>query len=59
MSADINHQSTTEPVCPYCGKVQRDAWEWGDDECGEVECDACGQEFFYTRRVTVYWTTRK
>lgn len=59
MSDDINHCSTDEPVCPHCGKEQHDAWEWGDDETGQTDCDACGREFSYTRNVSIYWTTRK
>lgn len=33
-------------VCPYCGTLDRDAWELlGDSECGETECDSCEREF--------------
>lgn len=59
MSDEINHDCTDEPVCPHCGKEQRDAWEWDDDECGETECGSCGREFSYTRHISINWTTRK
>jgi hypothetical protein len=49
---------TDEPVCPHCGKVQGDAWEWGDDECGETECGSCEKSFHYTRYVSINWSTK-
>lgn len=53
---------TTDPVCPACGYVHRDAWEWhfdGDMEgATERECDSCGAEFECVRIVGVDYTTR-
>jgi hypothetical protein len=47
---------TIDPVCPYCGAEQSDAWEWELDE-GEAEergCEACERRF----KVEVFRTTR-
>lgn len=52
---------TDAPVCPACGHVHRDAWEWnfGDSLDGETEhdCDACGEPFNCQRVVYVNYTT--
>jgi hypothetical protein len=49
------------PVCPHCGHVHRDAWEWnfgpGLEGTREVDCDSCGGAFSCEREVTVYYST--
>lgn len=55
MAVSTEPEETEEPeetsndkgvVCPYCGHLHKDAWEWTrDDECGETECDSCEREF--------------
>ena len=33
-------------VCPHCGRLNRDAWEWiGEKECGEAECGRCERPY--------------
>ena len=58
MSEKIEHEYTDEPVCPHCGHVHRDSFEWEEDE-GTQECEQCGKAFVYTRVVTVDWCTSK
>ena len=54
---------TASPVCPHCGHVERDAWEWnfGAGLEGEHtgECNSCGETFKTEREVSVYYTTTK
>lgn len=40
--------------CPYCGYIDRDAWELGDcnSECGETECNSCGEDIIWIRSVS-------
>ena len=47
------------PVCPYCGTVDYDAWEWGTEDTHEVECGRCAKTYLAVREVEVKWTTRK
>lgn len=45
------------PVCPYCGHVERDAWEIdfgaGLDGDTDICCNRCGSEYFCSRQVSV------
>jgi len=54
---------TDYPVCPYCGHVERDAWEIdfgpGLDGDAETSCNSCGADYFCSRNVSVTYTTRK
>ncbi len=59
MSEQHHTEWTDEPVCPHCGAIQGDAWEWGQDECGETDCGSCEKPFSYTQHISVNWTTRK
>lgn len=54
----IDHNSTREMVCPYCGNNQDDPWEH-DKECGTVDCDACECTFNYSKYVYIEYTTEK
>jgi uncharacterized Zn finger protein (UPF0148 family) len=49
--------------CPYCGYVDRDAWEWRDQETdteGDWTCPSCEREAHVVRYTTVSYTaTRK
>jgi hypothetical protein len=49
-----------EPICPYCGNAEKDAWDidFGDME-GEVEndCGKCGETYIITRNIEVTYTT--
>ena len=46
----IDHEQTQEIVCPYCGYVFTDSWEF--DNGGTTECERCSCEFRYERD---YW----
>ena len=50
-----------DPICPYCGKAYRDAWEidfHGEMEGStEITCGGCEREFFVERNVEVTYNT--
>jgi Zn ribbon nucleic-acid-binding protein len=46
-----------EVVCPWCGHIHRDSWDFGDADL--VECVACGRPVAVEREVVVYYTARK
>lgn len=63
---ELSHMSThTElqpnPVCPHCGCVDHDAWEWnfgpGLEGSTDQDCNSCGEPFVCEREVTVYYST--
>ena len=58
MSNEIDHDYTDDPVCPHCGEVHQDAWEWREDD-GECDCGKCEKPFFYTRHISVSYSTTK
>jgi hypothetical protein len=49
----------SEPVCPHCGYIQGDAWEWANQEEDDDTCGNCGNEYTYERCITVEYSTRK
>jgi len=55
-------EQTDSPICPYCGHAERDAWEIdfgpGLDGDTETSCNSCGRDYFASRGVTGYYTTR-
>jgi hypothetical protein len=53
---EIDHEGTTEIVCPHCGHEFGDSWEASDS--GEDVCH-CGGKFEYERDVIVEYTTKK
>lgn len=53
---EIDCFETEEIVCPYCGHIQSDSWEYADeDDC--VECDECEKEFGYTSETQRLFTS--
>ena len=54
-------QYSDDPICPYCGYKQRDAWEIkfgpGSEGETEVDCGECGKTFICSRSVTVTYCT--
>ncbi len=54
---EIRTQHTDNPVCPHCGYVHRDSWEW-DGEDGDHECDSCGEPFRWSVMVWRTWNTK-
>jgi hypothetical protein len=47
---------TPAPVCPYCGHVEKDAWEISE-HANEHDCNACGETMFIDRHVSVSYST--
>ena len=43
--------------CPYCGYVDRDAWEWADEDQEEHECGRCELKFMAYKCVSVDYRT--
>lgn len=57
--AEIDCHYTDDPVCPHCGHVQSDAWEWCEGDDDERECQKCDMKFEYSRHTFTYYSTRK
>jgi hypothetical protein len=55
---EIDHECTEHAVCPHCGHVHRDDWEWNGVE-GTHECDKCGEPFKWFAEVSRTWDTEK
>ena len=55
---EIDSEYTDEIVCPYCGNVHADSWEVDGDD-GEYDCCECGKTFWYTRNISVDYSTKK
>ena len=51
-------EDTENPVCPYCGYVETDAWEidFGHGDA-EVSCSSCGKDYLCSTTVVVTYTT--
>ena len=51
------------PVCPHCGHIESDAWEFdfgpGLEGDGVFCCGSCDEEYNCSREVTTYYTTSK
>lgn len=52
----IEHESTDNIVCPYCGEEIEDSWEF-EGECGQCKCYECDKTFNWTRYVSVSYST--
>lgn len=50
-----------DPQCPYCGHVDRDAWEidFGSSDEAEVACGACGNDYIVTQHTSRTYSTSK
>jgi hypothetical protein len=62
MNEEFDTDCTDEPVCPWCGEEQSDAWELfsaSSSDCEETECDTCGKDILITQQVSVSYSTRK
>jgi hypothetical protein len=63
MAADmslIDHKFTEDIVCPHCGHVHVDSWEWGGGEEGDwedYECECCENKFNWSRHVKISYST--
>jgi transcription elongation factor Elf1 len=61
--SEIDTDYTNQPVCPYCGHEERDAWEIdfgpGLDGDTTTSCGNCGEDYFCSREATIRYTTEK
>jgi transcription elongation factor Elf1 len=46
--------------CPFCGYINEESYEIGDEleGCGEIFCQDCDKEYFWSRSITIHYTTR-
>lgn len=49
---------TANIICPYCGYVDPDSWEYGE-ESGEGDCPDCGKAFYLIIEHTRMYTARR
>lgn len=56
MTSELDTIGTDEPICPHCGYVHQDAFEWSDE--GIRNCRKCRKPFAYERNVEVTYDTR-
>jgi transcription elongation factor Elf1 len=57
---EIDTDGTDEIVCPHCGEVFTDSWEYGrDEDIGEVECGECEKTFYARRNISISYTSEK
>lgn len=45
----------SQPVCPWCGDVMKDAWELKDEQ--ETDCEACLKPILVFRDYEVTYNT--
>ena len=58
-TSDSDCWNEDEIVCPFCGGVQSDSYEYGEGEdIGKVECGYCGREFFAERLISITYSSR-
>lgn len=46
-------------ICPWCGKLDSDSWEWQSNEtdaCEEWDCGYCEKESIVTRHTSVTYS---
>lgn len=55
---EVDHEYTSEPICPYCGAEVSDAWEMDEHEEKEI-CNTCSSTFSCTREVIYEYSTEK
>ena len=58
MRDEYDHTSTDEVVCPYCGYIHMDSFDF-PDSFEDYACDNCGEKFDMQREYTVEYTTYK
>lgn len=61
MIKNIDHEYTTEIVCPYCGCDFSDSYEHepGNEDIGLIDCTSCDESFYATRNITIDYCTEK
>lgn len=56
---EFKTENTDKIVCPYCGHVHKDSWEYNDWSGKRVACHSCGEEFELHVEVTIEYTTER
>lgn len=61
MNNKINHEYTSEIICPWCGYKFRNSWEHasGEEDIGLTECGSCGKHLYATRHIIIQYSTEK
>ena len=61
MPEAIDHEFTREIVCPYCGYVHSESYDFGSggEEDSETECGRCERKFNWSRMISVSYSTSK
>lgn len=49
---------TKEIVCPFCGYVFHDSWEYNEDDGSYIDCMSCGKEFWLELDHDITYCTR-
>lgn len=59
---EFEHDGTEQIVCPHCGHVHSDSWEFsgqGHNDGGDAKCNECGKPFHWERNIIVLYGTSK
>jgi uncharacterized Zn-finger protein len=59
-SFDTDYRSNI--ICPYCGEVHNDSWEFfsdGTEEIIKTECSYCDKPIEVYREIQVFYSTSK
>lgn len=58
---EIDHEYTTEIVCPFCGSEFGDSCEVESvsEDLGLQQCGDCDKHFYATRNITIDYSTEK
>ena len=55
----INTQFTRDVICPHCGHIYRDSWEYNGDDGTVQECIECSEKFILYIDFEVHYCTEK
>jgi len=58
--SEFDTEYTDCPVCPYCGRADKDAWEIdfdGIDGDAESSCGSCGEDYSVSRHCILSYST--
>ena len=59
MKTELDCLRERNPVCPYCGKVDHDTWEYGleDEDSTETTCGNSDKDYRIVCSIDVTYTT--
>lgn len=60
-NAKIEHEYTSEIVCPYCGHEFINSWEvgYGEQDLGDIDCPECEKTFLAYKNIEITYNTIK